>query len=62
MDTSVLSRTPWRKSSFSAANANCVEVAMAPEVVGMRDSKDADGAVVVVPVDSWARLVARVRG
>lgn len=52
--------TSWRKSSFTG-NQNCVEVAMAAEVVGVRDSKDVGGAVVVVPVGSWVRLVAGLR-
>ncbi|MFT7834911.1 DUF397 domain-containing protein [Saccharothrix sp. BKS2] len=31
----------WRKSSFSGGgNTNCVEVAFAPEAVGVRDSKN----------------------
>jgi uncharacterized protein DUF397 len=62
MDASVSSGVSWRKSSFSAEDMNCVEAAMMAEVVGVRDSKDVDGPVVVVPVGSWARLVAGLRG
>lgn len=36
----------WTKSSFSAHNGNCVEVAgLATETVRMRDSKDQCGSV-----------------
>jgi len=62
MDVPVGFRIRWRRSSFSANNINCVEVAMVTEVVGVRDSKDVDGSVVVVPAGSWARLVAGLRG
>lgn len=36
----------WRKSSFSLANGECVEVrALGGGIIGVRDSKDPDGAV-----------------
>jgi uncharacterized protein DUF397 len=54
-------QTTWRKSSFSG-DYNCLEVARSAEVVGVRDSKDVTGPVVVVPAVSWARLVAGLRG
>jgi uncharacterized protein DUF397 len=31
---------PWRKSSFSGANGNCVEFAPTTSGVAVRDSKD----------------------
>ncbi|PKW17184.1 DUF397 domain-containing protein [Saccharopolyspora spinosa] len=51
----------WCKSSLSGANANCVEVAFAGPAVGVRDSKDPDGAVLAFPVDRWSRFVESLR-
>jgi hypothetical protein len=39
----------WRKSSYTTSNGgNCVEVAGAPGVIAVRDSKDPDGPVLLV--------------
>ncbi|WP_254716158.1 DUF397 domain-containing protein [Actinomadura sp. WMMB 499] len=38
----------WRKSSHSGATGNCVEVAALPHGVAVRDSKNADGPVIVL--------------
>ncbi|MFF5178773.1 DUF397 domain-containing protein [Micromonospora sp. NPDC000316] len=49
----------WRKSSRSNQDNNCVEVATnLGEVVGVRDSKDPDGSVLVVDAYSWRLFVA----
>ncbi|MEU8258760.1 DUF397 domain-containing protein [Micromonospora inaquosa] len=49
----------WRKSSRSNQDANCVEVATnLGDVVGVRDSKDSDGPVLVVDAYSWRLFVA----
>ncbi|PKW13364.1 DUF397 domain-containing protein [Saccharopolyspora spinosa] len=53
--------TGWRKSSRSAAEGNCVEVALTPQVVGVRDTKDRDGAVLVFPRSQWATFVSGLR-
>lgn len=36
---------PWRKSTFSGANGNCVEFAPTTTGVAVRDSKDPNGPV-----------------
>jgi hypothetical protein len=41
-----LSRAAWRKSSFSNGSGACVEFArLSDGTVGVRDSKDPDGAI-----------------
>lgn len=51
----------WRKSSYSGGGSNdsCVEVAVRPEVVGVRDSKNTDGPRLAFPPTTWRRFVAR---
>ncbi|GAB3454837.1 DUF397 domain-containing protein [Actinophytocola sediminis] len=46
----------WRKSTRSSDVANCVEVALAGQVVGLRDSKNTDGPVLAVPVSAFDAL------
>ncbi|MEW1585918.1 DUF397 domain-containing protein [Micromonospora vinacea] len=53
-----LTGAEWRKSSRSNQDANCVEVATnLGDVVGVRDSKDSDGPVLVVDAYSWRLFV-----
>lgn len=43
---------PWRKSTRSQANG-CVEVAIAPDQVAVRDSKDREGPVLTFTPHEW---------
>jgi Domain of unknown function (DUF397) len=51
----------WHKSSRSAANGHCVEIAPAPGAVFVRDSKDTAGPVLRFDAPGWAGFLAGVR-
>lgn len=52
----------WFKSSFSGAGCNaCVEVALAPGEIAVRDSKDREGPVLVFTPDEWRAFLSGVR-
>jgi hypothetical protein len=55
-----LSRATWRKSSLSATNG-CVEVALDPAEVAVRDSKDRNGPVLHFNAHEWEAFLAGVR-
>jgi Domain of unknown function (DUF397) len=43
----------WRTSSYSSNTFDCVEVAAAERVVGVRDSKNAEGGTLVFTATQW---------
>ncbi len=51
----------WFKSSYSAANGACVEVAIAGATVAMRDSKDPGGPVLRFDAGAFREFVDAVR-
>ena len=52
----------WRKSSYSGTQGNCVEVAAnLTAIVAVRDSKNPDGAALIVSRPAWAAFVASLR-
>jgi hypothetical protein len=50
--------TQWHKSSFSAEDANCVEVAFG---AGVRDSKSPDTGHLALRADAYQALVVFAR-
>jgi hypothetical protein len=58
-----LSRAEWRKSSYSGQSGNCVEVARnLPGLVAVRDSKEPDGAKLMVSRETWRAFLLALRG
>ncbi|MBY8846336.1 DUF397 domain-containing protein [Streptomyces sp. SP2-10] len=54
------SELAWFKSSYSDSSLpdNCVEVALTPRTVHVRDSKDAEGPRLALAPGTWARFVS----
>lgn len=60
-----LSTAEWRRSSYSnGSGGECVEVASAPGVIPVRDSKTAphNGPVLIFPAGAWAAFLTEVKG
>ena len=56
--------TPWRKSSYSNGQANCVETAAIGQdgrVVIVRDSKAPAGPVLTFRPSAWRRFTTSVK-
>lgn len=56
-----LPRAAWCTSSYSTGHGNCIEVAVGPDVVAVRDSKDRAGPVLVAGRAGWAALLGGIR-
>lgn len=48
--------TGWRTSTRSASQGQCVEVAVMPTAVGVRDTKNRDGGTLAFSSNQWAHF------
>lgn len=56
-----LPKTAWRTSSYSGGQGECVEIAVAPEVVPVRDSKRPEGPALGFDRTAWSTFIAHLR-
>ena len=54
-------RPPWRKSSYSNGQANCVEVVTAARTVAVRDSNDPHGPALAFRPAGWQAFTRSIR-
>ncbi|AUS77428.1 DUF397 domain-containing protein [Actinoalloteichus sp. AHMU CJ021] len=54
--------TNWYTSTYSNGGGGaCVEVGSAPDLVGIRDSKNRDGGVLIVDHRSFTRFITAIK-
>ena len=57
-----LSCAQWHRSSYSGQSGNCVEVARnLPGLIAVRDSKEPDGAKLLISQETWRVFIRNVR-
>jgi hypothetical protein len=62
MTAAISSRAAWRKSSYSGANGNCVEVACHTlALVSVRDSRDPAGPMLTLTPTQWRAFTTALK-
>jgi len=61
MVEAIWDQAAWHTSRRSAEGANCVECAPLGDRIGVRDSKDRDGPVLVFGRATWTAFVESVK-
>jgi Domain of unknown function (DUF397) len=52
----------WRKASRSAANGECVEVALTHAYIAVRDSKNPTGDILMYSARTWRSFLQDAKG
>ena len=60
MQNDELRHATWRKSN-SSGDGGCVEVALTPTVIGVRDTKDRDAAELRFNAQEWRAFIEGVK-
>jgi hypothetical protein len=55
-----LARPQWRISSYSSAGENCVEVALVPDRMLVRDSKHRESGLIAFNRPVWTKFITEV--
>lgn len=58
MIRTALAHAAWRKSTRSGDQGACVEMAVVPHTVAVRDSKDPLGPVLLFPPAAWTAFAS----
>jgi Domain of unknown function (DUF397) len=61
MATMDLTRAAWHKSTRSSGNGNCVEVAVVDDTVGVRDTKNREGGMLVFTAAEWSAFLSGMK-
>ncbi|MEB3371820.1 DUF397 domain-containing protein [Saccharopolyspora mangrovi] len=56
----VLTDATWRKSSYSATQNECVEVAITHDAIGVRDTKDRHGGTLIFDTTTWTTFLSHL--
>jgi hypothetical protein len=63
MNSTTTGSLQWRKSSYSGANGQCVEVAVPSTAsIAVRDSQNPDGPVLGFSAGAWADFLSAAKG
>lgn len=57
-----VSKPRWIKSSYSTSSQGCIEVALTPATVGVRDTKDRSGGTLVFGRSRWVSFLRSIKG